>query len=120
MPIVDACIVTPANEDGSPGTAKLLANAIADALGVASGEVWVRVNYLPQTLYAENSSEGAPCPVFLKVLHADVKPIEHVEQEAKALAQVVGACLERSPELVHIEFAPAGRGRIAFGGRLLR
>jgi phenylpyruvate tautomerase PptA (4-oxalocrotonate tautomerase family) len=118
MPIVDACIVIQEGEAAQSNAAKTIANAVATTLGVASGTVWVRLQLLPRSLYAENGDEENRCPVFLRLLLADPKPVEQLEQEASKLAQAVGACLGRPSELVHIEYAPSGRGRIAFGGRL--
>jgi hypothetical protein len=119
MPIVDACIVIQEGEAAPSDAAKAIANAIAATLGAAPGRVWVRLQLLPHSLYAENGDGVDPCPVFLRVLHADPKQVEELEQEAGKLAQAVGTCLGRSSELVHIEYAPSGRGRVAFGGRLL-
>lgn len=119
MPIIDACIVIPDVDPEPIGAAKAIADAVAATLGAAPGRVWVRLHLLPQTRYAENGTDDAPCPVFLRVLHADAKPVDLLAREAEGLAQAVGACLGRPSEFVHIEYAPAGRGRIAFGGRML-
>ena len=120
MPIIDACIVIPEGGAAPIGAAKAIANAIAATLGAPPARVWVRLQLLPQGLYAENGDQEDPCPVFLSVLHADLKPAEQLEREAANLAQAVGTCLGRPSELVHIEYTPAGRGRIAFGGHLVK
>jgi phenylpyruvate tautomerase PptA (4-oxalocrotonate tautomerase family) len=120
MPIVDACIVVQEGEPAPSNAAKTIANAIAATLSAAPGRVWVRLQLLPHSRYAENGDEVEPYPVFLRILHADPKKVEELEQEAVKLANAVGSCLGRSSELVHIEYAPSGRGRIAFGGRLLK
>jgi hypothetical protein len=39
--------------------------------------------------------------------------------QAQAISTAVAACLLCSADHVHVEYAPAGRGRVAFGGRLL-
>lgn len=71
--------------------------------------------------YAENgaSIEGNDLPVFVQVLHADWPTEEARVQEATALAAAIAICLGRQPERVHVEYAPPGRGRIAFGGKLV-
>ena len=121
MPIVDIAIVVRAGEVVQKDAAHALANFIAGPLNASPGKVWVRLQLLPEELYAENGEEGEnPSPVFVNVLHADLKPQDQLEREASALAQAIGTCLARSADHVHIEYAPAGRGRIAFGGRLLR
>jgi len=120
MPILDVCIVAPEGSRVPAGTAKTLANAVAAVFGADPGRVWVKVQALPQSLYAENGDDEDPSPVFVKVMHADSKAVDQLEREAMQLAQAVAACLGRQTELVHIEYAPAGRERIAFGGKLLK
>jgi hypothetical protein len=109
MPIIDATVVARDGESLSPGTAKRLADAIGDCLGASPGRVWLRLELLAQGQYAENGVEEDPAPVFIRVLHADIRATERQEQEAYLLARAVGACLARPPEWVHIEYAPAGR-----------
>jgi phenylpyruvate tautomerase PptA (4-oxalocrotonate tautomerase family) len=120
MPILDVFVVVPEGNRRPAANAKTLANAVAAVFGADPGTVWVRVQALPQSMYAENGDDEDPSPVFIKVQHADMKAPEHLEREARELAQIVAACLGCQTELVHIEYAPAARGRIAFGGRLLR
>ncbi len=101
-----------------------MAHAIADAVGAALGSrpgtVWVTLQVVPETMYAENGQTEAVCPVFLKVTHAELPNLATLSEQAKSLANAVGAALGRSPGLVHIEYAPQGKGRIAFGGSLLK
>jgi len=120
MPILDVCIVAPEGSRVPAGTAKTLANAAAAVFGADPGRVWVRVQALTQSLYAENGNDEDPSPVFVKVMHADLKAIDHLEREAMELAQAVASCLGRQTERVHVEYASPGRGRIAFGGKLLK
>lgn len=120
MPIIDAQLVV---EDGATvpdGTAKAIAEALAKVFGAAPGRVWVRVEALPESRYAENGNTERVLPVFLRVLHAEDCAPELLAAQAAAIAQAVGACLGRAPAVVHIEYAPPGRGRVAFGGNLLQ
>jgi hypothetical protein len=119
MPIVDASIVIPTGESLPEGAAQLLADTISVVLGAEPGQVWVRVQPLPLGCYAENSSEEVVHPVFLKVLHAELPATDALEAEAAALSRAVGERLGRPSELIHIEYAAPGKGRVAFGGRLL-
>ena len=119
MPIIDAFIVVPDGEALPVGAAQLLADTIAQVFGAEPGRVWVRVHPLPLSCYAENNSEEVVCPVFLKVLHAELPTSEVLAAQASALAHAVGATLERPSGLIHIEYAAPGKGRVAFGGRLL-
>jgi phenylpyruvate tautomerase PptA (4-oxalocrotonate tautomerase family) len=119
MPVVDVQLVLAAGELVPEGAAQRLANAVARVLQAPPGRVWVRVTVLPEGCYAENDTPAAPRPVFVRVLHADAPPSSHAATEAAALAHAVAECLTRDPENVHIEYAPPGRGRVAFGGKLL-
>ena len=94
-------------------------DTIASVLGAEPGRVWVRIQPLPLSCYAENNSDEVLYPVFLKVLHAELPATEALAAEAAALAGAVGAGLGRPSELIHIEYAVPGKGRVAFGGRLL-
>jgi phenylpyruvate tautomerase PptA (4-oxalocrotonate tautomerase family) len=120
MPIVDIQVVAAAGEATSEHTAKTLADALAGALDAAPGRVWVRLESLAETNYAENGVTERVLPVFVKVLHGELPPQAVLAAQASALAEVVASCLNRSPEQVHIEYAPPGRGRVAFGGGLLQ
>lgn len=120
MPIVDIQLVAP---DGiaPAGTAAMLAEALGLVFHADVGRVWVRLSVLPTAWYAENGvADGeAPNPVFVCVTHADLPPVESLVTQARAISTAVAGCLGRAPELVHVEFAPPGRGRMAFGGNLL-
>lgn len=115
MPIVDVHIVGP-----SPATAEALADAIGDALNLAPGRVWVRLQPLAVEHYAENggSLQGAQ-PVFVRILHARLPVGEALQAELAVLTQAVAAATGRPLARVHVEYAPAGAGRMAFGGRLV-
>ena len=90
-------------------------------LNAKTGRVWVRMTALPAGQYAENGAtvEDNDLPVFVRVLHADWPEEDTRSNEAAALAASVASCLGRQVEHVHIEYAPPGRGRVAFGGRLV-
>jgi phenylpyruvate tautomerase PptA (4-oxalocrotonate tautomerase family) len=120
MPVIDALIVTPLGHALQPGVAQTLADNIAKVLDAQPGRVWVRVETLPDSQYAENGMVTAVHPVFVKVLHASLPPEDVLAAEARSLAAAVGRCLGRPAEYVHVEYAPAGRGRVAFGGHLLK
>ena len=121
MPIVDVELVLPKGEE----IPKSLANQIADALGAAmalpSGRLWVRLSRRAASHYAEN---GVPAhltshPVFVGVLHAQPPEGEALKTEMQAIAAAVAACTGRETDAVHVAYAPAGAGRVAFGGKLV-
>lgn len=120
MPIVDVHLVSGAG-DQTDHMAATIAEALAVVFQAQPGRVWVRLFFLPTSAYAENGTTEVPAtaPVFVRVLHADIPDPEALAREAMTIAQAVGECVERSAEHVHVEYAPPGRGRIAFGGNLL-
>ena len=120
MPIVDVQVVAEDGKTIPEGATKALAEALAAVLKAEPGRVWVRVEQLAESKYAENGPSERMLPVFVKVLHADLPPQEALAAQADALAKAVAACLCRRQEHVHIEYAPPGRGRVAFGGKLLQ
>jgi phenylpyruvate tautomerase PptA (4-oxalocrotonate tautomerase family) len=120
MPIVDVQVVVEAGKAAPEGAAKALANTLAQVLQTEPGRVWVRLEQLAAENYAENGEGERVLPVFVKVLHADLPPTAALAAQALAMAQAVAACLSRNSGQVHIEYAPPGRGRVAFGGKLLR
>jgi hypothetical protein len=120
MPIVDVQVVVVEGASVPDGTAKALADKLATVFASPPGRVWVRLALLPASFYAENDESASLLPVFLRVLLADLPPPEVLATRSQAIAGAVAACLNRQPELVHVEYAPPGRGRVAFGGELLR
>ncbi len=122
MPIVDVRPVVSASSKLPSDAAQTLAASIARVLGADTGRVWVRVTELQDGKYAENGAmvEDDDLPVFVQVLHADWPDEEARVNEAEQLAAAVASSLRRPVERVHVEYAPPGRGRVAFGGKLVR
>jgi phenylpyruvate tautomerase PptA (4-oxalocrotonate tautomerase family) len=122
MPIVDVRPVVSASRKLPSGAAQMLADSIARVLGAETGRVWVLLAELQCGKYAENGApvEGDDLPVFVQILHADW-PEEAVRvKEAQEIAEAVASSLMRPVEQVHVEYAAPGRGRVAFGGKLVR
>ena len=99
---------------------------LADELGVyfdsePSG-TWVEVEYLPVEQYVENRLELPEDmkPTLVYVLRHDLPSEEEVAREAMDLARLVSKRLQRPRRNTHIFYEPPGKGRIAFGGRLVR
>jgi phenylpyruvate tautomerase PptA (4-oxalocrotonate tautomerase family) len=120
MPIVHVRMVIEDGRFPPKGTARALSEALANVFLAPPGRVWVQLECIPEDHYAENGSSERAQPVFVQVLLADLPPPPELEQQAAALAAAVARVAERSPEHVHIEYAPPGRGRVAFGGVLLQ
>ncbi len=121
MPIVDVRPVVSASQHLPADAAQVIANSIAGVLSADTGRIWVRLTELHKDRYAEDGEvvDDNDLPVFVQVLHADLPTEDARVQEAQALAVAVAASLGRQVERVHIEYAPPGRGRVAFGGKLV-
>lgn len=121
MPIVDIEIVREPSVGGGAPSARALADALGKAFGCPSGQVWVRVHCLDVGSYAENGVDLTveALPVFVTVLHAHPPAGPLLAAELLAVTQAVAHCLARSPEYVHVQYAPQSAGRQAFGGRLV-
>jgi phenylpyruvate tautomerase PptA (4-oxalocrotonate tautomerase family) len=121
MPILDVEIVVAETDQIDPHLAAALADAAGAVLSTVPGRTWVRVRHLPAERYAENG--GGPAagvhPVFVTVLKAEHPPPEDLRREMAALTQEVARVCDRPAENVHVFYAPEGRGRVAFGGRLV-
>jgi phenylpyruvate tautomerase PptA (4-oxalocrotonate tautomerase family) len=122
MPIVTIQIVC-AERNEIP---KERVQALADALGALfesrDGETWVRMSYLPQAHYAENGTARGPeiQPTFVEVIKGSLPAQEALAAEASRIAEVVAEQLSRPKANTHVLYQPAGIGRIAFGGNLVR
>lgn len=121
MPLLDVRPVVSASHELPEDAAQTLADSISRALSAQAGRVWVRLTEIPKGKYAENGEvlQDNELPVFVQVLHADWPDEDARVHEAEALAVEVAASLGRQVERVHIEYAPPGRGRVAFGGKLV-
>lgn len=120
MPIVDLQVVQPPSQAFENGLAQRLADAIGRCLDAEPGRVWVRLQALASGHYAENGSplQDGEWPVFVTVLLGDRPAADALAAQAAALAAAVAEVLARPVGRVHVEYAPPGRGRLAFGGRL--
>lgn len=123
VPVIDIEIVQ--SDDAAPPDASLtqaLADAAGRVLGSAPGRTWVRVRTLAASRYAQNEATLAAdeLPVFVAVLHARLPPSDALATEVAALTRALATCLGRAPDRVHVQYAPPGAGRQAFGGRLVR
>jgi phenylpyruvate tautomerase PptA (4-oxalocrotonate tautomerase family) len=121
MPILDIEPVLDARIAVDPALAQRLADAAAAVFGQAPGRVWVRLRPLPAAQYAENGAVVAESerPTFVTVLHAHPPERDARAQEAAALTDAIARVLGQSAERVHVQYAAAGAGRMAFGGRLV-
>ena len=122
MPIVDIEIVRAPHAPSGSASARALADALGRAFDSAPGHTWVRLRTLDAAAYAENETDiaAADLPVFVSVLHAQPPLGAALDAQVLAVTHAVAQCLACKPERVHVLYAPAGAGRQAFGGTLVR
>ena len=121
MPIVDVEIVVAPNGPLAADLAQSLADAAGRALGSPVGQTWVRLRPLALEHYAENESSLAPTelPIFVTVLKRALPGPAELTDEITRLTGSVAEVLRRNRTCVHVEYAPAASGRLAFGGKLV-
>ena len=119
MPIVEVEFV---GEQSPNLAAQALADTLGTAFGSESGQTWVRFRHLPRDSYAENGApiEEDQLPVFVQILHARPPAGAALATELAAVTQAVAKFTGRGTAQVHVEYAPAGAGRQAFGGQLVK
>ena len=120
MPTLDIDLVG----DGAPppgGLARQLADAASHVFGSEPNATWVRLRSLSPAEYAENGDDYLDAhPVLVTIIKADLATPDELATEAVALATAIAEVTGRAVEHVHIIYEPPGRGRVAFGGELLR
>ena len=121
MPIIDVEMVVADNEQVPSHLAAIMANATRNVFGASAGQTWVRLHKLPLQDYAEDG--GGPLqdirPIFVTVLKAKLPPLNELKHEMEQLSQAIARSCGRPVENVHLFYQPEGRGRIAFGGRVV-
>jgi phenylpyruvate tautomerase PptA (4-oxalocrotonate tautomerase family) len=121
MPIVDVELVCTPGAGDAEVSARSLADALGHVFGSPPGSTWVRLHALARGAYAENGVElgAAAGPAFVTVLHAHPPSGAELAAEVTAITHAAAACLRLPPDSVHVEYAPSGAGRLAFGGRIV-
>jgi phenylpyruvate tautomerase PptA (4-oxalocrotonate tautomerase family) len=121
MPIVDVEIVVAPNGPLAAGLAQSLADAAGRVLGSPAGQTWVRLHLLAREHYAENESslDSTELPVFVTVLKRALPVQAEINDEITRLTGSIADVLGRNRTCVHVEYAPAAGGRLAFGGTLV-
>ena len=120
MPILDIEIVLQPEESIPSNLARELADKAGAIFGSKPAQTWVKLREIEADHYAENDVAALEFfPVFVSVLKADLPSGEVMEAEVKELTQAIADICHRPPENVHIVYLPPGRGRVAFGGKLV-
>jgi phenylpyruvate tautomerase PptA (4-oxalocrotonate tautomerase family) len=121
MPIVDIEIVGEVAGASAGACAQALADEAGRVFAAPPASTWVRVHTLARDCYAENGAAVAPAdlPVFVTVLKRRVPEPAELAREMTALTQGIARIVGRSPGRIHVEYAAAAAGRLAFGGALV-
>ncbi|MGD8417230.1 MAG: hypothetical protein PVH91_09250 [Pseudomonadales bacterium] len=127
MPIVTIETLSdhPLSQDDALPTSEQL-QSLADALGELFGSqpsgTWVRARQQQRAYYAENLIEIGPemRPVIVEVIKSELDPGRNLDIEAAAICALVAQVLGRRTQSVHVIYQPPARGRVAFGGKLVR
>ncbi len=121
MPIVEVEVILRPAETLRDELAQELADALGEALNTASGTTWVKVDGRTHNRYAESGGMTADTfPVFVTILKSSLPALEARTAEAERVTACVSRICERPSENVHIIYLPEGKGRVAFGGDLVR
>jgi phenylpyruvate tautomerase PptA (4-oxalocrotonate tautomerase family) len=122
MPIVTVELVGESENEPELNLAQSLADAIGRALASPPGQIWVRLRWLAHHEYAENESllSADQLPVFITVTKREIPTAVELEAEVAAVTAAVAGVVGRASERVHVEYAPAGAGRIWFGGNVVQ
>lgn len=127
MPIVTIETLSDAllsEEDALPTPDQLqqLADALGELFGSQPSGTWVRARQQQRAYYAENMIEiGRDMrPVIVEILKSELGSEQQRAIEAAAVCALVAQVLGRRTDNVHVIYQPSARGRVAFGGKLVR
>jgi len=122
MPILDIEIVLRPNESLPPKLAEIIAEGVAAIFQSPPGGTWVKLRTIPADYYAENGAgqDDPPFPVFAKILKADTLQSDMMQAEITLLTDCLASACNRPKENVHIIYLRLAKGRISFGGNLLK
>ena len=99
-----------------------LADALGELFGSHPSGTWVRARQQQRAYYAENMIEISRemRPVIVEILKSQLGTEKERAIEAAAVCALVAQVLGRRTENVHVIYQPDARGRVAFGGKLVR
>ena len=106
----------------TPGQLQELADSLGELFGSEPSGTWVRARQQQRAYYAENVIDFSPDmrPVIVEVLKSELPSSRSLAIEAAAVCALVARTLGRREENVHVIYEPPARGRVAFGGQLVR
>ena len=120
MPILRVELVASSDWARPSDLAARIANGVALALSSPPQSVWVRVSAIAPAEYAENGGGAdTPAPIFVTILEREPPTGDALEQEVADLTRAISEACGRPESSVHLIYDAPGRGRVAFGGRLV-
>ena len=121
MPIVTIELVRQPQEKFGGELVSGLASGLGKVFGSSAGGTWVKVYQLTSESYAENGGSAADTfPVIVHVLKSSLPTSDHMQKEVEEITSVVARLTNRRQDLVHIIYEPPGKGRVAFGGSIVK
>jgi hypothetical protein len=120
MPIMDVEIVLRPDETIPDKMVSELADRLGEVFGSAKNGTWIKAYGIPSVHYAENDGKAEEVyPIFVSVLKARLPEREEMQTEVDAITAVVSQVCNRPVSVVHVMYQPEGKGRVAFGGRIV-
>ncbi len=122
MPIVQLdLVIREESEKVSPETLQMLTDELGAHFNSEKSGTWVKLGYTTVELYAENggSLDSSVRPTLVEVLKYELPDEEQLSREADQLADIVARRLGRPKANTHVIYMPEGKGRVAFGGKLV-
>jgi phenylpyruvate tautomerase PptA (4-oxalocrotonate tautomerase family) len=120
MPILDVQIVGPVPEETRTGLAQRIADSAGDVLRSPPQGTWVRLHLISEADYAENGgrTQDTGRPVLVSILRSEMPEHGALAEEVLRLSSAIAEACARPVMNVHLIYEVAGKGRVAFGGRL--
>ena len=120
MPIIDVEIVLRSNESIREEVVSELANELGEIFHPSPGQTWIKLHPLSADQYAENG--GTPdgvYPIFVTVMKSKLSSFEEMQKEVAKITGAIAQICGRPSDNIHVIYQPAGRGRVAFGGKIV-
>lgn len=122
MPIVQLdLVIRDESEKIEPEVLQKLVDELGAHFGSEKAGTWIKLGYINAEHYAENgvTLDSSVRPTLVEVLKYELPDERQLSQEAGQLADIVARNLGRPKENTHVLYAPQGKGRVAFGGKLV-
>src|SRR5687767_2147065 len=120
MPIVDIEIVLRANQVIRQEILSELADELGNIFHSSPGETWVKIHPLAADQYAESGGMSEDVyPLFVTVMKSELPSFEEMQKEVAKITGAVAQICGRLSENLHVIYQPDGKGRVAFGGKIV-